>query len=565
MAELDYWEQVTRIFEETLRREPGERSAFLEEQCGDNAQLRAEVESLVLHHQQAPAGFLPSERKADGTVTRPRSQQPAASDDPLREVGAEGSMPRVHVPDYELKHRIGRGGFGEVWLGRNHHDHRFYAVKLIHSYAEIELEGIRQYKQRVEDHPNLVPILHVGESGSVYYYVMPLAENASGSSPLIDPSVYRPLTLRTHLDRRGQLDIDEALRITDDLLSALEHLHDRGGTHGDVKPANILRQNGVWRLGDHGLVSSSSQRTVKGYTPPYSPPEGAGSLSADLYAVGVVLFELLSGADPARHRDLGGGHLDILADDQRGERLRAVILRAVCADPQKRFVSAQNMRTALQAVSNHSDAPVPTWKRPVAVTLGLLLLTAGLLVPSAVWLRSQLSQPELDPPPRQTHVRIALDWVGEKPGVKDAFEVTLYSNRQGLFYVFRIEPDGRAAAFRPSDAGIEEGTCESHPVQRQEDSLKVALPGHYIAGDPPGPYWLVAVLTDGPLDAICREFEERLILDSRVAFKASRASPWPETEETAEIRDRVRSVIDASPNKNSILGFDIYPYSVVAD
>ena len=79
------------------------------------------------------------------------------------------------------------------------------------------------------------------------------------------------------------------------MISALEHLHSNGVVHGDVKPANTLRHNGCWRLADHGLVSSTDCSGASGHTPSYTPPEGPGTRGADIYATGVILFQLATG------------------------------------------------------------------------------------------------------------------------------------------------------------------------------------------------------------------------------------------------------------------------------
>ena len=83
------------------------------------------------------------------------------------------------IPDHELIHMIGRGGFGEVWLCRNRLDDQYYAAKLFSKLNAIELEGVREYRQHAENNPYLIPIWTVGETQSCYFYIMPRADDAA--------------------------------------------------------------------------------------------------------------------------------------------------------------------------------------------------------------------------------------------------------------------------------------------------------------------------------------------------------------------------------------------------
>src|SRR5262249_52396730 len=136
--------------------------------------------------------------------------------------------PPPHIPDYDLSHPIGSGGFGQVWLGRNRHTGQWYAVKVIPVSHAMELDGIRRYKRRAQGHPNLMPIEHVGftPKHDFIYYTMPLADEAKGSTPVAELRDYEPMTLqRILLSHLAPLPVDEVLTIAGQLLAALEHLH----------------------------------------------------------------------------------------------------------------------------------------------------------------------------------------------------------------------------------------------------------------------------------------------------------------------------------------------------
>ena len=100
-----------------------------------------------------------------------------------------------------------------MWLGRNRLDQQYYAVKLFPKQALAEIRGLQEYKARVREHPHLVRIEHVGEVGDLCYYIMPLADDARGTSPLLDLDQYEALTLARYLDRNGRLDMDEVLSV----------------------------------------------------------------------------------------------------------------------------------------------------------------------------------------------------------------------------------------------------------------------------------------------------------------------------------------------------------------
>jgi hypothetical protein len=267
--------------------------------------------------------------------------------------GSGSSDLATGVPDYDLLHRIGRGGFGEVWLARNHHTGQFYALKLIPQSKGIELDGIRAYKRRAQDHPHLVPIEHVGNTGAFIYYIMPLADDVKGSADVRGPQDYEAMTLQQYMQRHAPLPLDEVLTIADHLLAAVEHLHASGLLHKDIKPGNVMRMRGVWRLGDMGLTTLCEEVASDRGTRSFWPPEGPRDRTADLYALGKTLYLLLTGARLDRFQDFVDGRMKIPGDDSRAEALRQIILRACHNDPSHRYSSAGEMRRAIGALKLH--------------------------------------------------------------------------------------------------------------------------------------------------------------------------------------------------------------------
>ncbi|TVQ33601.1 MAG: hypothetical protein EA376_01725, partial [Phycisphaeraceae bacterium] len=293
------------------------------------------------------------------------------------------AVPPIQVPGHELLCPVpdGRGGFGQVWIARHSLLKHDRACKLIERGKAIELEGLRLLKQRISSHPNLFPIEEVGEVGAWLYCLMPLAESASTSPGLLDPSGYRPLTLGAFLKREGKRAPCEAAAIGAELAEGLRHLHTQDVTHGDIKPANILRLGERWALADYGLLRDGSSPRGEGHTPGYTPPEGPGSEQADQYALGVVLMALLMKWPPKKLSEFREIATEQLKLDEAGAQLREIILRATAKDPRDRFDSAAELAEALRALAHEpaqtAEPPLKQpWKRwaPAIAALAVLAL-----------------------------------------------------------------------------------------------------------------------------------------------------------------------------------------------
>lgn len=214
--------------------------------------------------------------------------------------------PNPAIPDHEVLRKIGGGAYGEVWLARGVTG-ALRAVKVVWREDfedargfEREFEGILKFEPMSRDHPALVNILHVGRSPdgvSFYYYVMELGDDVTSGQD-INPIEYEPRTLRAdnHQGAGTQWDTGVCIDVGLRLAEALDHLHERGLAHRDVKPSNVIFVNGRAKLADIGLVATRGQRTFVG-TEGFVPPEGPGSAQADVYSLGKVLYEIATGKD----------------------------------------------------------------------------------------------------------------------------------------------------------------------------------------------------------------------------------------------------------------------------
>ena len=201
---------------------------------------------------------------------------------------------------YRLDRELGAGGMATVYLAHDIKHERDVAIKVLHPDLGAALGGERFLSEirttaRLQ-HPHILPLLDSGEADGLLYYVMPLV---------------RGETLRARLERERQLPIADALRIAREVADALQHAHAQGVIHRDIKPDNILLQDGHALVADFGIAlavqSAGGQRmTQTGLslgTPQYMSPEqamGERTIDArsDLYALGAVTYEMLVGEVP---------------------------------------------------------------------------------------------------------------------------------------------------------------------------------------------------------------------------------------------------------------------------
>ncbi len=257
---------------------------------------------------------------------------------------------------YEIERELGRGGMAIVYLARDRKHDRQIAMKAIgRDFAEhVGSERfLREIKTAAKlNHPNILPLYDSGEAAGQLYYVLPYAEGGS---------------LRDRLQREGPLPIEDALDVAREVAQALDHAHDHGFVHRDIKPENILFLSGRPVVADFGIAraaeSAERQLTQTGMavgTPAYMSPEQALADHvdgrSDIYSLGCVLYEMLTGSPPFS----GGSAREIIArhttDAVRSMRtvrstvpegVDATVTRALAKEPADRFRTAGEFAEAL--------------------------------------------------------------------------------------------------------------------------------------------------------------------------------------------------------------------------
>lgn len=303
------------------------------------------TEAPTLHPTQA--------RTVDGTLplpTRPPAGKPVSNKDHSSLASKDSSSLR-YFADYELLNEIARGGMGVVFKARQINLNRVVALKMILAGQLASDEDVLRFKTEAEaaanlDHPGIVPIFEIGEHGGQHYFSMGYVEGIS----LAD------------LVQSGPIAADKAAELTRKICDAMGYAHQRHVIHRDLKPANILMdRSGIPKVTDFGLAkktSADSNLTGTGQilgTPSYMAPEQAsgevdkvGPL-ADVYAIGAILYCLLTGRPPFQAANPMDTLLQVLDKEPLPPRqlnpsvpadLETICLKCLNKDPNKRYASA---------------------------------------------------------------------------------------------------------------------------------------------------------------------------------------------------------------------------------
>jgi len=404
------WEQVAQLHSAALKIEKDDRAAFLEKVCAGDEALRREVESLLALEADA-------ENFMEGSALQSVAKQLAEEQRPLRALS-----PGVKLGTYVILGELGAGGMGEVYRARDSSLKREVAIKVLPASYSRDPDRLRRFELEAQaaaalNHPNILSILHIGEHDGWPYIVSELLEGETLGDRL----------LQGPMRRREAVDV--AVAVARGLAAA----HEKGITHRDLKPQNLfLGRDGRVKILDFGLAkltqvhaasASGSMLTLGSETEPgivlgtvgYMSPEQVKGQPADarsdIFALGSVLYEMLTGKRAFQKPSSAETMSAILNEDppelsqataKIPPALQKVMRRCLEKSPERRFQSASDLAFALEALSDSGSAATAVvgqlgWRRMLAWTAAALVLAA---VAVGLYLRrSQLaSKPSTGPP-----------------------------------------------------------------------------------------------------------------------------------------------------------------------
>ena len=272
----------------------------------------------------------------------------------------EGTLRSSLGGRYDIEEEIGRGGMSVVFRAHDLKHNRTVAIKVLRPELSEQIGGER-FQREIElvaglTHPNILPLYDSGEADGLLYYMMPFLESGS---------------LRDRIEAEGALPESEALRIVREIADALGHAHSKGVIHRDVKPGNILLSGGHALLADFGVahLASGAEETLTAAglalgTPAYLSPEQASGDTqldgrSDLYSLGCVLYEALSGSRPFKEEGIRAVLVHQILDTPPPVRsinesvspaAESIVRTAIRKKPEERFQTGEEMAKALAVV-----------------------------------------------------------------------------------------------------------------------------------------------------------------------------------------------------------------------
>lgn len=374
MQKLEAWAELSSTIDAILDTPPEERASLIEKLSAGDSGRRSELEQLL------------RECEHESTVLSRSAAELFAGmfDDDVAE------FPPALAERYRMEKELGRGGMATVYLARDLKHGRDVAVKVVHPRLTSAL-GADRFLREIEivaqlQHPHIVPLYDSGEADGSLYYVMPFETG---------------LSLRDRLAREGALAPEDVVSILRDVCDAVAHAHESGVVHRDIKPDNVLLAGRHAMVADFGVAKAAKNAAgtapdtaIPLGTPAYMAPEqieGRANIDrrADIYAIGVLGYELLTGHPPftgKTREEVLSAHLEKAPAPipTVPPALADLVMKALEKDPADRWQSVDEMVRRLDEIAttrgNAGIGPKSRWRwlrSPPVMAAALVVVLVG--------------------------------------------------------------------------------------------------------------------------------------------------------------------------------------------
>ena len=369
------WRQIEELFHSALEHEAEGRVSFLDAACDGDADLRQQVGGLLASFHEA--GNFIDKTPFDGAISAIADE---STEEESREAASNAELIGRTIGHYEIQSLLGAGGMGVVYLARDLKLGRQIAIKLLPTRFTVDIAQVQRFEREASaasalNHPNIITIHEIARDEDTHFIA---TEFVAGQ------------TLREKITS-GAMNVKEILGLATQIADALTAAHAAGIVHRDIKPENVMvRPDGLVKVLDFGLAKPSPHESIPStgpgpasatmHTDPgllmgtiaYLSPEQVLRQDidhrADIFSLGVVLYELVTGTRPFT----GTGAIDIcdaiVRDDPativRGdvpEALKRIINRALLKDRSARYQTADEMRKDLEQLVPEANTGSPGW------------------------------------------------------------------------------------------------------------------------------------------------------------------------------------------------------------
>ncbi len=520
------WKQIKEVYDRSLDLSGDERESLLAEACGDDDDLRREVESLLAAHNDA-GSFLQS------PAVEVAAREIVADDD-------TSTAPQLigrELANYKIISLLGRGGMGEVYLAEDKRLRRKVALKLLPVQFTNDVERLRRFEREASaasatNHPNIITIHEISQVDGAHYIV----------TEFIDGQ-----TLRQRM-QTAKLSLNEVVDIAIQVAKALEAAHSAGIIHRDIKPENVMvRRDGLVKVLDFGLakltevasvnveseaVTAPKADTAPGLvmgTPQYMSPEQARGeeldARTDLFSFGTMLYEMATGSAPFKGASIAVIIEAILnrepvpptqLNPRAPAELEHIIGKALEKDRDLRCQSAREMLADLKRLQRDvssgraaavqpvaaTSAPAPAklsahWRKWAVIAAVPVVIIAALLIWQ--W------RPSSDEPPKITrYIPITTDGKATSGSLTDywysTYRSSLVTDGQRLYFSGRV--NGQVVLNQVSSAGGETVTLPA-PFRNTylldiSPNRSEFLVANFNAGELDAPLWALPILGGSP-------------------------------------------------------------------